>query len=1182
MRFLALDLRAFGPFTERTLDLSGGDHGLHVIYGANEAGKSSALRALAALLYGIPTRTSDNFVHDHKKLLLGARIAHSDGSTLAFLRRKGNKNTLLGEDRSPIDDGLLARFLGGVDERRFALLFGIGHQDLVLGGEQILAGKGEVGESLFAAALGGGNLREVREGLDKEAEALFLPRGQKPDINRALRELKDAQREIREVSLSSDLWTAHEKSLREAREQRARVDETLRARRADRHRLERLRRALPLLARRGALRGERAAVGEVALLPPGFPGERRDAERRLADAQAARERARGDLTRLAEQIAALAIPEAVLTHGESIDALFQRLERVRAAADERHAHEGRGQQLAADARALLAELHPGMALEDEGGAPRAEVLALRPGAAFKARLEELTREEQAIAVDEHKARAGVDDLEAGVAAIRAELEALPPPRDAGGLRRAVEQARGEGDVEGRLGKARAELDAAGRQAEAELARLGLWQGTLEALEALPVPAEETVTRFDREWTELAQRLAHTDEQIRAARDELAETNRKIDALQRAGAVPSEQDLARARAERDALWQRIRRRYVEDRDQREGQQEGHEHAGAADGAGDEAPWAERFEHQMGEADALADRLRREADRVATLAGLQAHGGERERAVAALEVEKRRQDDALGDLQARWRERWAGAGIEPLQPQEMRGWLLAHGKLTQRAADMRARRVEAEALEARAGALAAALDTELTALGEAAANAGLAGTLARAVQVLGDIDAAEGRRQNLVGQRNKDQGRLTQVRKAQDEAGARRARWQAGWQDVVARLGLDAGATPAVASAVLGRFEELFRKLDEAARLGQRVAALAAEAERFAAEALALAERVAPDLSAVPHEQAVEQLHARLQKARRDEATREGLHEQQKTGQESLASSEDEIARMRRRLDEMCQQARCASAAELPDVEARAAQARELDRDIHGVEEQLVEQGEGWTLAQLEHEAAEVDTDALPGRIAELEAEIQALDEERSRVAETIGGKENELAHMDGESRAAEAAELAQAKLAEIREKVDRYVRVRLASAILRREIERYRESHQGPLLGRASELFATLTLGSFRSLEANFDDKDEPVLVGMRPAGQPVGVEGMSDGTRDQLYLALRLATLERFLTQHEPMPFVVDDVLVHFDDDRAEATLKVLGELSRKTQILFFTHHRRLLELAESAVAPDVLQSHRL
>jgi len=86
---------------------------------------------------------------------------------------------------------------------------------------------------------------------------------------------------------------------------------------------------------------------------------------------------------------------------------------------------------------------------------------------------------------------------------------------------------------------------------------------------------------------------------------------------------------------------------------------------------------------------------------------------------------------------------------------------------------------------------------------------------------------------------------------------------------------------------------------------------------------------------------------------------------------------------------------------------------------------------------------------------------------------------------------------------------------------------------------------------------------------MRPTGEKIGVTGMSDGTRDQLYLALRIASLEKYLAANEPMPFIVDDILIRFDDDRATAALNILAELSKKTQVLFLTHHARLVELAQ-------------
>ena len=87
---------------------------------------------------------------------------------------------------------------------------------------------------------------------------------------------------------------------------------------------------------------------------------------------------------------------------------------------------------------------------------------------------------------------------------------------------------------------------------------------------------------------------------------------------------------------------------------------------------------------------------------------------------------------------------------------------------------------------------------------------------------------------------------------------------------------------------------------------------------------------------------------------------------------------------------------------------------------------------------------------------------------------------------------------------------------------------------------------------------------------------------MSDGTADQLYLALRLASLEQYLNHNEPQPFVVDDILVRFDDDRSAATLKVLADLSQKTQVIFFTHHRHLVALAKNSVAPELMEQHVL
>ena len=110
-----------------------------------------------------------------------------------------------------------------------------------------------------------------------------------------------------------------------------------------------------------------------------------------------------------------------------------------------------------------------------------------------------------------------------------------------------------------------------------------------------------------------------------------------------------------------------------------------------------------------------------------------------------------------------------------------------------------------------------------------------------------------------------------------------------------------------------------------------------------------------------------------------------------------------------------------------------------------------------------------------------------------------------------------------------------------------------------------------------------DAAGEARIMGIRSGNnEPLGVEAMSDGTADQLYLAIRLAGLESYLETHESMPLIMDDILIHFDDRRAAATLSVLAELSGRTQIIFFTHHHHLVELAKTHIPGDRLVIHRL
>jgi uncharacterized protein YhaN len=259
-----------------------------------------------------------------------------------------------------------------------------------------------------------------------------------------------------------------------------------------------------------------------------------------------------------------------------------------------------------------------------------------------------------------------------------------------------------------------------------------------------------------------------------------------------------------------------------------------------------------------------------------------------------------------------------------------------------------------------------------------------------------------------------------------------------------------------------------------------------------------------------------------------------------------------------------------AADLPRAWAQHQQQLKLESAIRDMEAQLDLAGDGRSLADLQAESCGGDPDQVAVRLSTVHDEVAVADEQREEQRRLAWELDQVVAASDGSAAAAAKADERQALVAGIRDEAERYLILLVARQLLAQAIESYRAANQDPMLQRAGELFARMTGHSFAGLSLEYGDADEPLLVGVRAAGRAtLAVDGMSDGTRDQLFLALRLAAIEQFARHSEPLPLLVDDILIRFDDARARETLAVLGEISQHNQVIFFTHHQRLTELAD-------------
>lgn len=1172
MRILEFRLIAYGPFTGRVLDLSGGKQGFHVIYGLNEAGKSSALRALRNLFYGIPERSTDDFLHPYGKMRIGAAIQSGKGDVLEFVRRKGRRNTLRsGDDKTVTEESLLKKFLNGVDADLFVTLFGIDHADLVRGGKEIIRGAGSMGQVIFAAGSGTSNLRGLQERLKSQADGLFTPSASKKKINEAIGKINKNRKALRDAQLPGQQWAAHDQALNHALAHKQTVEQDLAKKRRALHRFERIQKALPVIAKRKERLNEFRTYATAVRLPQGFRDQRADLLQTLRVSENDRDQARNSIQALQKELAGLQISESLLENSTVIEEIHREFGSQHKAAGDRIQLQTRMSVLLGEAGEILRGLRDDLTLD------HAEKLRIKKSEA--ARIQDLGTRFERIVTRIQTAREAIPTLTHRIAGIDRKLEKLGTARQIDPLKHAISRAEEYGALEKHYGKERSEIRSDLKTLEVALGKQTLWSGSVDQLEGLPVPSPETIILFEDQTAEAEFTCGSLKKEFEKIERTLAHVDRQIDELRLQQEVPSEQDLQKARERRGRGWRLISQTL-------EGKpvldEEIHDYI---KGLGDSKTLSEAFENSIRKADEIADRLRREADRVAAKAKLLAdqtsHTKERNRLKTEIDAAETAQQKLVNE----WMRIWQPAEITPRSPKEMRAWAQHHTGLAVKAKEIRERRDKMDRLKEEIDVHFKSLNQCLENLLEPLSKEGE--TLAHVIQRCKRVIRAEEELYNnikqLQSEKTQREQELADAQARVDSSEMDLSQWQQEWEQAVRPLGLDADAVPAQANAVMEDLNTLFVKLKDADILQKRIHGIHRDADEFTIKVTGLVDAVAGDLKNLPAGEATLELNSRLTRARAAQSQRQTLRKQLAQEQNRTDKAVGRIAEIETRLNSMCEESGCERYEDLPEAERKSEKRKQIEAELQDLDERLHQLSAGDTIDDFIDQALTVDPDDIDGEISRLTEETDTLNREKSELDQRIGSKRTELGKMDGSARAAELAEEIQLLLGGLENDVEQYARLKVASKILNRAIERYRNKSQEPILKRTTQLFKQITGGSFQGVRAEFDDTGQPVLVGVRPDGREiVPVEGMSDGTADQLYLALRLAGLQDYLERNEPIPFIVDDILIKFDDDRAVAALRALEGLSEQTQVIFFTHHRHLLELARKNVAASSLIEHTL
>jgi uncharacterized protein YhaN len=445
--------------------------------------------------------------------------------------------------------------------------------------------------------------------------------------------------------------------------------------------------------------------------------------------------------------------------------------------------------------------------------------------------------------------------------------------------------------------------------------------------------------------------------------------------------------------------------------------------------------------------------------------------------------------------------------------------------------------------------------------------------------------EAQRKQAGGEVQNAEARVKQAEKDRDAALAK-------WRTAAVTLGLPESIDPQVLTSVADRYGQLaeleararHRRDDAAARqrehatLLRRIRDLAEEvgcvlkpreSKDSKVSRDAVAERAGAETARLAEVDPLDQLDHMLTERRKqagDVERRNQLAEKAKELKAEEGKHLQSIAAYKRRRSAMFQAAGCEDeqqyrmmAADQHQAQLLANQRDAVSREIiaaigkHAPEETFTQLLSPESIGLLDQiwEKATAELDAKQGSLKDLAQQRGELLREQ-----TVLAKDRSLAERQLDLSVVEK------QLAEARESWRRH-------ATVNRVLERIRadyEAHCQPeTLSEASKYLDKLTAGQYKRI---WTPLSNDILLVDTAGGESLPVDVLSRGTREQLYLSVRLALVAMFARRGVNLPMVLDDVLVNFDIERTRRAAEVISEFAAAGhQVFLFTCHEHMWEI---------------
>ncbi len=1135
MRIAKLQLPAYGHFQGKEL-LFGekGECDFHIIFGSNEAGKSTLLRAISELLFGIHLQSPAKFRYG-KNISLQAQLEQGDAA-LDFSRLNKQSDALQSLDGEPLPDSALQSYLYGLNRDTFESSYGISHERLRQGGKDITEAKGDLGQALLAAT-GIENIRPLLEKIEQQIRDLLSAARDKTQSFPALKKQYEAlQQQIEEIeqTQSAEKYGQLVQELELSEKELAETQKVENELKGKRDQLLKRKSALPILK---PYLEQLEALRTCADTPSLHEKVLQELTTQLQHHQEALQAVNAtelELTKRRKQREAIEVNPEILKQKAGIEEVRDQRESAENREKEITKLQLRQDQLREAVESLIAQLQLDCDLE--------ALEKTNWSAQQFEQWNQIIEKKLNLSAVEESCQQELQEIEL---TLQNQGDAADIEIDAK-FESALEQASNHAQLPMKLSRQKEQIGNQEKQLLEALARLHYLSIQPDQLKTLKVPLKEEIEEFLKKFQTSDNQLQEQKLKLENHRKELEEAKDQLELeIQKAGNADPEQ-VSEARKYRDKGWQLI--------------MEDWKGTGASEELEPGMDLAEAYEKSVKNADDAADQLFQNAETAGSIKARRIAIELKEGKTEALESAVEESQAANEELRKAWEAFWKPLRIEdPAGPEIMLAWWQEVQILQEQRVSIQNLQTEWEAETV----LLKKLETDLRkALEQTETEADFLTLIKSANQIL--------QSKNLIAEtRQKQKRSQLQLKNLQNRA----KEFASEWAGLLESLEMEPESSVESAQSVASSYEELFQKFQEYQRCSSESAMLRKLSEAYNENVDKLAKTfLAKEIqdNANPA-QLARHLANELEAAQHNQTSAQVYEQQIQETELTLQDAQRRLSKSKEVLDQSYTQYGCPDEEALRKLLQRAHEKADLEKELAKSKNLLAEQAGELSLGDFIEELRGVQDIEL--QLLETESDATHALNLTNIAREKVISIRKDLDQFKSFDQTIERLRSDQGGLeALIFQQAQTYTKLTWMENFLSDEIRKAEEASGGTLLKRAGELFHELTLEAYDRLDTDLDAKHKLHLVGMRThndAPEMVKADEMSDGTQDQMFLALRLAWLEERL-QQAPMPIILDDLLVNFDDERSQAILKVLANLSRNSnaQILLFTHHQHVLELA--------------